>query len=149
MFPFTYKNGVLDLAYTNNFENDMVLTPAQAPQTEPDCSVRVLGGTKHVVTGLGPNLIAYIRAWRNPDVGSPINIYVNGVVQRVQWMSTVNLTNSAVAVSTVPPSGDEYIQADATATYKTAWVFDKPLTITTVETGVKQYITFRSTLEKD
>jgi hypothetical protein len=78
LFPFSYSNGVLDISYQgNNFEADMVTTPNIPPEAETDSAIQVLSGP-YLVTSLGNNFKAYIRAWRDGtiDADSPIDMYV-------------------------------------------------------------------------
>jgi hypothetical protein len=148
-FPFTYNNGTLDIADKNNFNAQMITSTGNEPNTDPDVSVRLMGGNR-LVQHLGENFKAYIRAWRNStiDADSPIEIFVNGTVQRIQWVNETNMGDSSYAVSTSPPSGDTYTQY-GNGTYNSTWMFNKPLTISTMEGGVKTYITFTSRLDED
>ncbi len=149
LFPFTYSNGTLDIANKYNFNSEMIDNTGNSPNTDSDTSVRLMGGNR-LVQQLGENFKAYIRAWRNAfiDVDSPIEIFVNGTVQRVQWVNEENMGDSSYAVSTNPPSGDTYTQI-GDGSYNSTWIFNKPLTITTIEGGVKTYITFASRLDED
>lgn len=150
-FPFTYENGTLDIQYINLFEPLMVSTTEQPPETDPECSFRLLGGSR-LVQELGENFKEYIRAWRSAtiDAGSPITIVVNAQVQRAQWIREEYVGDIAYEISTTAPSGDTYTQsADAIPTYNTVWIFNTPLTIKTIEGGVPTYITFASRLDED
>lgn len=148
-FPFTYNNGTLDIEDKHNFNTQMIDSTGNSPNTDPDASVRLMGGNR-LVQHLGDNLKAYIRAWRTGsiDADSPIEIFVHGTVQRIQWVNEDNMGDSSYAVSTNPPSGDTYAQGDS-SNYNSTWMFNKPLTITTIEGGVKTYITFASRLDED
>ena len=148
LIPFSYANGTLDIRYIDAFEADMVDTPGQAPETDPDVAVQLLGGVELVQT-LGPNFQAYIRAWRDPDAGTPISIYINGTMQKVQAIRNSALGDDAYEVSTTPPSSDNYTQGTVADSYRANWIFKAPLTIVTIETGVKHYITFTSRLDRN
>lgn len=147
LFPFTYANGILDIAYIDSFQADMVTTPGEEPLTDPDVAIQVLGGPE-LVRQLGPNFVAYIRAWRAPDAGTPVEIFINGTVLKVQAVRNSFIGDDSYEVSTVPPSSDNYTAGGPVNFYRANWIFKAPLTITTIEGGVKQYITFASRLDK-
>lgn len=148
LFPFTYSNGVLDIQYIDNFEADMVISTGNSPSTEPDGGAQLLGGTS-LVQSLGPKFKEYITAWRNPDSGTPINIYIKGAVQKVQYTLDIDVESSVVQTSTAPPSGDNFTIGSQVNNFRTTWIFKTPLTFTTVESGITQYITFTSKLDED
>ncbi len=149
LFPFIYSNGVLDIQYIDDFEADMVTSTGNSPSTDPDVSVKLMGG-EHLVQALGPNFLSYIRAWRTGiDPGTPINIYINGSVQRAQMTTDNFLGDLSYEVSTTPPTSDNYNIGSFTNTYRSTYIFVKPLTITTVESGVTQYITFATRFDED
>ncbi len=154
LFPFTYSNGTLDITYEgNNFESVMVTTTGVAPpDSEIDTYVRVTSGP-YLVTRLGENFKAYVRAWRDGtiDAGSPIEIYVAPQVFRVQEAdaSNISIEDQSYLVSTSPPAGDNYIAGDASNDYRKACVFKTPLTFTIVESGVTKYITFRTIMDQE
>jgi hypothetical protein len=148
-FPFSYSNGTLEIEDKNNFNARMIDISGNSPNTEPDASVRLMGGLR-LVERIGDNFKAYIRAWRSGtiDVDSPIEVYINGTVQRVQWVNEDNIGDGSYAISTTAPSGDTYTQF-GNGVYNSTWIFNKPLTITIIESGVTQYITFSSRLDED
>jgi len=154
LFPFTYNNGVLDITYDgNNFESQMVDISENAPRSETDTIVRILGGPR-LVNSLGENFKEYIRAWRAAtiDAGSPINIYIAPQVLRVQQADISNITansNESFVVGTSPPVSDDYIAGSTATQYDTTYVFKTPLTFTIVEGGVTTYITFRTVLDQE
>jgi len=149
LFPFTYSNGVLDIQYIDSFEADMVTSTGNPPESEPSVSVQLMGGTS-LVQSLGPNFLAYINAWRTGiDSGSQIKIYINGVVQKVKATYNNFVGDSVYQVTTTPPSSDDYSVGTTNDSFRTTWVFKKPLTITTVESGVTQYITFVTRFDED
>lgn len=148
LFPFTITNGILDIAYIDNFKVDMVDSTGNAPNIDPDGAVRIMGGTIPII-GLGDNFKSYITAWRNPDVDTPISIYIPGVVQKVQIIPDNFLGAGTYEISTQPPSGDNYVVGGPLNSYRTVYVFKQPLTFTTVESGVTQYITFTTRFHED
>ena len=154
LFPFSYSNGVLDISYSGNtFEADMVTSTGNSPNSETDVAVRILSGPR-LVHSLGDNFKAYIRAWRNGsiDAGSPINIVVQPQVIRVQEGDEANIdanSGSSYKISTQLPASDIYPTGAVSNDYQTKWVFKTPLTFSIVESGVTQYITFRTAFDQE
>jgi hypothetical protein len=153
LFPFSYSNNVLDISYEgNNFETQFSDTGATA-RAESDTQVSILGGP-YLATSLGENFKTYIRNWRagTIDAGSPINVYIAPQLIKVQEADIENITaNSSFVynVSTSAPSSDNYISGNVSNNYQTTYVFKTPLTFTTVEGGVINYITFRTNLDQE
>ena len=154
LFPFSYSNGVLDINYSgNSFETIMVDSTNQEPDNETDTAIRVLSGP-YLVNSLGDNFKAYIRAWRDGsiDAGSPINVYIAPQIMRVQEVDTDNITassGSSYRISTNPPSGDGYVAGNSANDFYTTYIFKTPLTFTIVEGGVTKYITFITYLDQE
>lgn len=138
LFPFVVADGELDIAPLNFSEY------ASAPLMDTDINIhnlplyRFLGETA-TVAALGPKFIRYINLWRKQPVDSPVTVHAPGTMTKVQASDKRALYTGAVYRITpdIPlidiPNG-------------TSWVFKSPLTITTVENGVTQYITFNTTL---
>lgn len=154
LFPFTYSNGVLDISYQGNeFKTAMVDTLNIDPASETDVAIQVFSGPK-LVKSLGENFKDYIRAWRDGtiDVGSPIEIYVAPQVIRVQQADPSNVdanSGNSYKISTSPPTGDGYVAGSTSDNYNTTYVFKTPLTFTILESGITQYITFRTVLDQE
>jgi hypothetical protein len=153
LFPFSYSDGVLDISYAGNrFKEEMVDQLNQSPNNEPGTAIRVMGGP-YLVSSLGDNFKAYIRAWRDGtiDAGSPINIHIAPQVFRVQEAeyNSINASGSSYRISTQPPSGDTYTIGSELDRYRSVYVFKTPMTISIVESGVVQYITFRTLLDQE
>jgi hypothetical protein len=154
LFPFSYSNGKLDISYSGNtFEADMVISTGNAPLDETDTAIRILSGP-YLVTSLGDNFKEYIRSWRNGtiDPGSPINIYINPQVIRVQEAQYSNVdadSGNSYKISTTPPASDTYPTGSVQNAYQAKYIFKTPLTFTIVEGGVTQYITFKSVLDQE
>lgn len=107
-----------------------------------------------MVTSLGDNFKEYIRAWRTAtiDAGSPIELYKPAQVIRVQEGDNDSIdanSGSSYQVTTKAPASDEYISGTSANVYRTTYIFKTPLTFTTVESGVTQYITFRTMLDQE
>ena len=154
LFPFSYTNGILDITYSgNDFKTIMVDVPNQAPNAETESAISILSGP-YLVTSLGDNFKAYIRSWRNGtiDVGSPIEIYINPQLLRVQEAEYVNIdsiSGTSYKISTQAPASDTYPTGPAANNYQTTYIFKTPLTFTIVEGGITQYITFRTILDQE
>ncbi len=153
LFPFTYSNGVLDISYSgNNFEADMVDITGNAPEHESYTAVQILG-TPYLVSSLGDNFKAYIRAWKDGiiDAGSPIEIYIAPQVVRVQEADSNNVRaiSSSYRQTINPPSSDNYVAGSPANKYGVKCIFKTPLTFTIVESGVTQYITFQTAFDQE
>lgn len=154
LFPFSYSNGVLDISYSgNDFKTIMVDISGVAPFAETDTAVSINSGP-YLVTSLGNNFKDYIRAWRDGtiDAGSPIEIYINPQVLRVQEASYANVdanSGNSYKISTQAPASDTYPTGSLANDYQTTYVFKTPLTFTIVESGVVKYITFRTMLDQE
>ena len=155
LFPFTFTKGVLDITYDgNNFEADMVTDICNAPLDETDTAVRIIGGGGHIVTSLGDNFKDYIRAWRYAtiDVGSPILVHLPAQVIRVQQANPEHINSTSDNIYTISserPSNDDFLYGNTTTKFNTTYVFKTPLTFTIVESGVTQYITFRTIFNQE
>ena len=154
LFPFVYVNGMLDISYEgNDFEATMVDISGVSPYNETDTIIYIMGGPR-LVTSLGENFKAYIRAWRavTIDVGSPIELYQPSQVMRVQEADLNNITansSESYIVSVLPPVSDFYTAGGVANDYYTTFVFKVPLTITILESGILTYITFRTVLDQE
>ena len=150
LIPFIYNNGVLDISNIDNFA-----AYSGFPLMDSDLGIytlplyKMLGGCG-LIQSLGDNFVRYIRNWRSTTTSIPVTkveLYTNGIMTKVQRSpKSVLYSGSVVRVNTTPPSGDFYIEGDDDVSYRTTWIFKKPLTITTVEDGVTKYITFSSTM---
>ena len=151
-FPFTYYNGVLDISLENNrFQEQMINQTGREPNSQSYTAVKIMGGPK-LVTALGENFKTYVRAWKSGviDAGSPIELYQPSQILRVQEgdINFVNADSEEVFLeSTTPPTSDEFecMSLAPCGTY----IFKTPLVFTTIESGVKKYITFFTTLDQE
>ena len=154
LFPFVYSNGVLDISYDgNNFKSEMVDNTGNSPNSETTTAVRILSGPR-LVTALGENFKAYIRAWRNGsiDVNSPIEIYIPSQVIRVQEADINNINSDSgdsYRISEAAPIGDNYMSGSAANGYNTTYAFKTPLTFSIKEGGITKYITFRTIMDQE
>ena len=154
LFPFSYSNGLLDISYSGNtFKTTMVDVPNQDPIAETGVAVSIMSGPR-LATQLGNNFKDYIRAWRDGtiDAGSPIEMYIRPQMLRVQEAQYVNIdanSGDPFKISTEPPASDTYPTGTVDNNYETKYIFKTPLTFTIVESGVVQYITFRTILDQE
>jgi hypothetical protein len=154
LFPFSYRNGVLDITYEgNDFKSVMVDISGVDPSAETSTVFRITGNT-YLVSSLGENFKSYIRAWRAStiDAGSPIDLYVAPQILRVQEADRTNVdasSGSPYNISTQPPSSDYYLSGSEANEYYKTYIFKTPLTFTIVESGVTQYITFRTKIDQE
>lgn len=154
LFPFIYNNGTLDITYSgNNFKSIMVDNTGNSPNNETETVVRIVGAAR-VVTSIGENFKAYIRAWRNGtiDVNSPISVYEPSQVVRVQEAGTDNIradSGDSYIVSTSAPVSDNFISGMEDNNYNSTYIFKTPLTITIKEGGVLTYLTFRTIMDQE
>jgi len=154
LFPFSCVNNVLDITYSgNNFKTLMVDSTNQDPNSETDTSIRIASGIS-VVTSLGNNFKDYIRSWRSGtiDAGSPIHMVIAPQVVRVHEASVDHVSannGDSWLISQTPPSCENYMVGNDLNKYNTTYIFKTPLTFTTVENGVTQYITFRTMLDQE
>ena len=155
LFPFTFAKGVLDITYDgNNFEADMVTISNEDPVAETDTAVRIIGGGSRIVTSLGDKFKDYIRAWREGtiDAGSPILVHIPAQIIRVQQVNPEHInstSNNAYTISSIEPSNNDFLDGNSTTNYNSTYVFKTPLTFTIVESGVTQYITFRTIFNQE
>jgi hypothetical protein len=164
LYPFVVsKLGELDLnleydGFATWFNNGSV---PQSTDTDGFAPAKLLGG-QQLITSLGPNLKQYIRNWYTSNDGgnpidggangtSPINIYINPVMTKVQLSKqrTLDASDAAFTNSDQAPSSDSYIFGDATDTFKTSWIFKTPLTFTYQSGGNTRYVTMYSLLQTD
>lgn len=154
LFPFSYRDGVLDITYAgNNFQSAMVDITGNRPNDETVTVVSIMGGS-YLATSLGDNFKDYIRAWRDEtiDLNSPITVYTPAQLLRVQEANLKNIgagSGASFRVTTQPPASDTLPDGDTLTHYNTTYIFKTPLIFTIMESGVKQYITFMTTLDQE
>jgi len=151
LFPFTWNNGTLDINLIDDFQERMIDISGMSPSDECDFAVRQMGGPR-VVRAIGNNFKNYIRSWREGtiDDNSPIDVYIQGVVMKVQMVNPIDLNDSGVArVSTEAPTSNNYTVGGPSNKYRTSYCFQQPLTLRIRESGVPTYITFRTSFDED
>ena len=153
LFPFSYSNQVLDILYADNkFKSIMVDISNNTPSNETNTIVRIMGGP-YLVTSVGDNFKAYIRAWLDGEIDndSPINVYIASQMLRVQEASLANINagGSSYVKHDSAPTGEDYISGNTTNNYNTTYIFKTPLTISYVASSVTKYVTFKSVLDQE
>ncbi len=151
LFPFTWSNGILEINLIDDFQAQMIDISGNAPTDECDYAVRQMGGPR-VVRAIGDNFKNYIRAWRYDtiDAGSPIDVYIQGVVVKVQLADVNHMTDAGVAeVSTQAPTSDNFTVGESSNNFRTTYCFKQPLTLRIKESGIDTYITFRTAFDED
>jgi hypothetical protein len=150
LFPFSFKNGELEIVTANGFNITSGEKPLNFGTTQGGLARR--HGGLNLVQTIGPNFKTYIYncTW-GPDSSwevnslSSIKVYTPGVITRVQQLEYTD--NLPLYIN---PSGDAYVVSSKApegfaldTTYGTTYAFEKPLVIQvqTAGNGI-QYITF-------
>ena len=147
--PFTFSNGVLDIALIDNFEARMINNTGQNPNNDIDYMASPLGRTG-VVTSVGTNFQNYIYAWQNDSINTsvPIRVFRPATVTQVQLVEID--PDEVWGISSTPPSGDNYTIGSPANNYRSVWVFQEPLTVIYKDnSNVDQYITLYSKFHED
>ena len=156
LFPFTFKNGTLDINPINGFDLDTVGTPKNG---NDGCQVTLHGGL-NLVQNIGNNFRTYIY---NTNWGSAtasvtasvtdresIKVVQPGVVTRVQQLDNSDTGNLPASIN--PPT-DSYVISETapietlsknTPTFGVTYAFYKPLIISAKFAEGIRYITFFS-----
>ena len=148
LFPFTFKNGQLDISTESGFDVESGTLPANG---NGGLQVNLLGGL-NLVQSIGANFKTYVyncqwgedSSWDITSLNS-IKVYTPGVITKVQQLNIESLplnidpNGSTPVISATPPG--EFVAGYAN--YGSAFVFEKPLVLSvqTVGNGT-QYITF-------
>jgi hypothetical protein len=145
LFPFSYRNGTLDLILEGtDFQETMMTTPRWPGETGPNIyPVRDLGGNNNV-QNIGQNLKNYITAIYESRYDATvwdIRLVQKGAVRRVVPLDATNVPGPAEQYgdSTVAPNRD-YRNDDLGATY----VFVRPMTIQLKVNNQTRYFTLKS-----
>ena len=138
LIPFSYKNGVLDIADQDDSMTMINNGDIFNNYGESWRIVKQMGGEGRV-TSLGPNFLTWITAYLNYEYtvdSSSISIQVAPVMTRVQQTVSVNgpnQLNSKYAITygnTDKPSTDQYIlDGNDANNYFSVWVFKSPITL--------------------
>jgi hypothetical protein len=151
LFPFTFKNSVLDINPINGFD----LTGGNKPSfvgTGTGGLVKLQGGL-NLVQQIGPNFVTYLKncTWTDNtnDYSSLTNIsvYKPGVVTRVQQLDDssnlpeyinppFDILNNGYVISMNAP--EEGFNSTSLTNYGVTYVFKKPLVISATATANPQ-----------
>jgi hypothetical protein len=148
LFPFTFKNGVLDISTDSGFD---LVANGKPLNGSGGIQVNLQGGL-YLVQALGNNFKTYISncqwgvdsSWNVASIDS-IKVYTPGVMTKVQQLNqdslplNIDVNGDATVVSATPPG--EFVAGYTN--YGSAFVFEKPLVVVlqTVGNGT-QYVTF-------
>jgi hypothetical protein len=154
LFPFTFKNGQLDISTKTGFVLDSGNKPLNG---NGGFQVSLLGGLDLVQT-IGPNFKEFVynctwgedSSWDVTSITS-IKVYSPGVITKVQQLNpdalplNIDPNGDATVVSSYPPG--EFVAGGVN--YGTAFVFERPLVLSlnTVGHGT-QYITFYTSWDR-
>lgn len=164
LLPLTMsRKGELELLETQDYltyYNDNEY-PSPGGNTDVDAWINVLGGMK-VVSSLGPKLKRYVAQWleQKKDVAgtytSRVSLHTIGcVVSKVQQYFAENdgsysTASASYITSTVPPTGDNFVQGGQFNNYQTSYIFKTPLVMKYVkEDGDVVYATFKTVVSED
>ena len=154
LFPFTFKNGQLEISTATGFDLESGDKPLNG---SGGFQVSLLGGLD-LVQSIGTNFKNYVYNCRwgadsSWDVASlnSIKIHTPGVITKVQQLNVdalpinIDPNGDATVVSAIPPG--EFVAGHAN--YGSAFVFERPLvlSLTTVGNGT-QYITFYTSWDR-
>jgi len=149
LFPFTFKNGILEINLINGFSLTSGVTPLNfgSGGSAADGGLVRLHGGLNLVQYIGPNFKTYIKncTWKNKDntnnynitSEATISVYTPGVVSRVQQLD--NITNLPTSINPGTGAGDAYVLSTDTPTegfvsplqnFGVTYAFNKPLVIT-------------------
>lgn len=149
LVPFTYANGVLDVASIPGFD------PADGEGNNDGFSwrmVKAMGGEGLVHT-LGANFLTWFYNFYGYDNGTTPEIYVAPVMTKVQQSvpSGGSILNSQYATSAhttiyEPPTSNEFVTGTnetAGVPYDTAYIFKTPLVLK-IQNGGTEYVSLYS-----
>lgn len=149
--PFIYNNNVLDINIQDNVQADLI-DDGNFPGADTNPQCKTFGGVG-LVLNLGPNMLTWLTNYFTIIYGgsiSSIAVYTPGQVIKAQY--TIESTNngaflrsdvddSTYAITSVPPSADEYVTGTLSNNYRSVWIFKTPLTISFDENGTARYLT--------
>jgi hypothetical protein len=156
--PFYVTNqGVLEIRIQDNVTEDLLTVGTFVDLTDdPSFQCKVMGGFKPVMS-LGDTVKSFLTAYINEDQESSpsgeFELVVKPVMTKVQFSTNPGqLRNSSVhGISNYLPSSSEYVTGQENNVYRTAWVFQSPMTVKFYSTALSryQYATFSSDLSEE
>jgi hypothetical protein len=152
--PFSYSNGVLDIHIQDNVQVDLI-DDGDFPGQNTDFQCKTIGMPR-LVTSLGPKMLEWLENFlNNVDGGSitAIQLHTPGQVVKAQFALSgaiwgdflrSDVDDDTYAITSTPPSGDEYVFGAASDNFRTVYIFKTPLTISFMENGTPRYLTLFS-----
>lgn len=141
--PFTFNNGILDMDFSSGFSSNKSIDT-------DNVYFRYSINALHLVTGIGPNFIAWMEDAGNADAGS-VSIYENAIVIRangIQPFTDDNTLNPNVedvtGTSSTPYNFTNSAGSVANNNYYSTYLFKKALVLQYTVSGATQYRFFNS-----
>jgi hypothetical protein len=145
LFPFTFKNGILEINLINGFSLTSGFTPLNfgSGGLVDGGLVRLHGGL-NLVQYIGPNFKTYIKncTWKDETYNyaitseATVSVYTPGVVSRVQQLD--NTTNLPMSINPGTGAGEAYVLSTSVPTegfisplpnFGVTYAFNKPLVV--------------------
>ena len=136
--PFTYSNGTLDMDFSGDFASDTVVSENRT------AFLRYSAGAHHLVTAIGPNLVAWMENRGGADAGS-VSIYENAVVIHANTIS-IGFTpdgDSATGTNTTPFNFSQS-WGGANNNFFSTYLFQKALVLKYTVSGSTRYRFFNT-----
>jgi hypothetical protein len=152
--PFSYSNGVLDIHIQDNVQGDLI-NIGEYPGQNTDFQCKTIGMPR-LVTSLGPKMLVWLQNFLDNIHGgtiTAIQLHTPGQVVKAQFALSGALSgdflrsdvdDDTYAITSTPPSGDEYVFGTAADNFRTVYIFKTPLTISFKESGTPRYLTLFS-----
>jgi hypothetical protein len=155
--PFSYSNGVLDIHIQDEVQRALI-DEGEYPGQDTDFQCKTIGMPR-LVTSLGPKMLEWLEGFL-PKVSSydtpiitAIQLHTPGQVVKAQFALSNTISgaflrsdvdDSTYAITSTPPSGDEYVFGTASDNFRTVYIFKTPLTISYKDNGTPRYLTLFS-----
>jgi hypothetical protein len=152
--PFSFVNGVLDIHIQDNVQNNLI-NNGTSPDYRTEYQCKTIG-LPRLVTGLGPKMLEWLENFLRNRIGGPITaiqIHTPGHVMKTQFVLENNaygefleadVDDSTYAITSIPPSSDEYIFGSSANNFRTVYIFKTPITFSFKTNGTIRYLTLFS-----
>lgn len=155
--PFSYSNGVLDIHIQDNVQSALI-DIGDLPGQNTDFQCKTIGMPR-LVRSLGPKMLEWLQTmfenWSNLSgaVITDIQLHTPGQVVKAQFALSgalrgdflrSDVDDDTYAITSTPPSSDEYVFGTANDNFRTVYIFKTPLTISFKESGTPRYFTLFS-----
>jgi hypothetical protein len=141
--PFTFNNGILDMDFSSGFSSNKSIETDNA-------YLRYSINALHLVTGIGPNLIAWMENAGGADAGS-VRMYDNAIVIRANAIQPFTNVDSeepnvenVTGTSSTPYNFTNSAGSVANNNYYSTYLFKKALVLQYTVEGTTQYRFFNS-----